>query len=105
MRRLLDERAEGYVAPESGLEARFLSIVRAAGLPEPLVMRSSGGVALDSTAIERLPTHAIARMASLGSIPVGNTPEQFAAFIRKEIPKSEAVNYFTEKGDEYKLRR
>src|SRR4249919_1691953 len=25
------------------------------------------------------------------------------AYIRKEIPKAEAVNYFTEKGDEYKL--
>ena len=43
MRRLLDERADGYVAPESGLEARFLSIVRAAGLPEPLRQRDLGG--------------------------------------------------------------
>jgi very-short-patch-repair endonuclease len=43
MRRLLDARADGYVAPESGLEARFLSIVRAAGLPEPLRQRDLGG--------------------------------------------------------------
>jgi len=43
MHRLLDERADGYVAPESGLEARFLSIVRAAGLPEPLRQRDLGG--------------------------------------------------------------
>jgi threonyl-tRNA synthetase len=29
--------------------------------------------------------------------------KQNNSYIRKEIPKSEAVNYFTEKGDEYKL--
>lgn len=35
MRRLLDERGPGYVAPASELEARFLALVRDAGLPEP----------------------------------------------------------------------
>ncbi|MGV3527532.1 MAG: threonine--tRNA ligase [Flavisolibacter sp.] len=29
--------------------------------------------------------------------------KQNNAYVRKEIPKTEAVNYFTEKGDEYKL--
>ena len=29
--------------------------------------------------------------------------KQNNAYIRKEIPKAEAINYFTEKGDEYKL--
>ncbi len=36
LRRLLDERGPGYVAPTSELEARFLRLVRAAGLPEPV---------------------------------------------------------------------
>jgi len=36
MRRLLDERADGYVAPESGLEARALELIRSAGLPDPV---------------------------------------------------------------------
>ena len=43
MRRLLEEREDGYVAPESGLEARFLSIVQAAGLPLPLRQRDLCG--------------------------------------------------------------
>ncbi|MDQ3640247.1 MAG: endonuclease domain-containing protein, partial [Actinomycetota bacterium] len=37
------DRVEGYVAPESGLEARFLSIVQAAGLPLPVRQRDLGG--------------------------------------------------------------
>lgn len=36
MRLLLADRADGYVAPESGLEARVLELVRSAGLPEPV---------------------------------------------------------------------
>ena len=36
MRLLLEERAAGYVAPASELEARFRDLVRAAGLPEPV---------------------------------------------------------------------
>ncbi len=36
MRHLLAERAEGYVAPESGLEARVLEVIRRGGLPEPV---------------------------------------------------------------------
>jgi hypothetical protein len=36
MRRLLEERTEGYVAPASELEARFRDIMRAAGLPPPV---------------------------------------------------------------------
>lgn len=36
MRRLLADRGAGYVAPASELEARFLALVRAAGLPEPV---------------------------------------------------------------------
>jgi len=35
VRRVMAERAPGYVAPESGLERRFLEVCRAAGLPEP----------------------------------------------------------------------
>ena len=45
MRRLLAARDDSYVAPESGLEARFLSIVRTAGLPPPLRQRDIGGEA------------------------------------------------------------
>ena len=29
--------------------------------------------------------------------------KQNNSYVRKEIPKAEAVKYFTEKGDEYKL--
>lgn len=36
MRRILDERAADYVPPASELEARFLELIRAAGLPEPV---------------------------------------------------------------------
>ncbi|MGH9189402.1 MAG: DUF559 domain-containing protein, partial [Acidimicrobiales bacterium] len=36
MRRLLEDRGAGYVAPASELEARFLDLVRSAGLPEPV---------------------------------------------------------------------
>jgi very-short-patch-repair endonuclease len=36
MRRFLEERGAGYVAPASELEARFLDLVRSAGLPEPV---------------------------------------------------------------------
>ncbi len=36
MRRLLADRNDGYVAPESGLEARALELIRSAGLPEPV---------------------------------------------------------------------
>jgi very-short-patch-repair endonuclease len=36
LRRLIDERGPGYVAPASELEARFLRLLRAAGLPEPV---------------------------------------------------------------------
>src|SRR5690606_19113247 len=33
--RVLEERGPGYVPPESGLEARFVAVCRAGGLPEP----------------------------------------------------------------------
>ncbi len=36
MRHLLEERTEGYIAPESGLEARVLEVLRCGGLPEPV---------------------------------------------------------------------
>ena len=36
MRRILDERAENFVPVESELEARFLWLLRTAGLPEPV---------------------------------------------------------------------
>lgn len=42
MRRLLRDRTGDYVAPGSGLEARFLSVVRAAGLPVPVPARHGG---------------------------------------------------------------
>jgi len=35
IRRLLDERADDYVAPESGLEVRALELIHQLGLPEP----------------------------------------------------------------------
>ncbi len=35
MRRLLDERGDGYVAPASELEACFVALLRRHGLPEP----------------------------------------------------------------------
>jgi very-short-patch-repair endonuclease len=42
MRALLAARGEGYVAPASELEARFLRLVRAAGLPEPVRQHDVG---------------------------------------------------------------
>ncbi len=36
MRRILDERCDDFVPVESELEARFVDLVRAAGLPEPV---------------------------------------------------------------------
>jgi very-short-patch-repair endonuclease len=35
VRQLLEERADDYIAPESGLEVRALEVIRQAGLPEP----------------------------------------------------------------------
>ncbi len=43
MRRLLADREGSYVAPESGLEARFASILAAAGLPVPVRQLDVGG--------------------------------------------------------------
>ncbi len=40
--RLLAERADGHVPPTSELEARFVSLVRSAGLPEPIRQLDSG---------------------------------------------------------------
>ncbi len=40
--RLLAERGDGYVPPASDLEARFLALVRSAGLPEPVPQFDSG---------------------------------------------------------------
>jgi Protein of unknown function (DUF559)/Transcriptional regulator, AbiEi antitoxin len=42
MRDLLDARGAGYVAPESELEARFLDLVTAAGLPTPRLQLPTG---------------------------------------------------------------
>ena len=42
MRRLLDERGTGYVAPASELEARYLALTRAAGLPDPVRQHDVG---------------------------------------------------------------
>jgi threonyl-tRNA synthetase len=36
-------------------------------------------------------------------VKMAELAKQNNAYVRKEIPKTEAVNYFTEKGDEYKL--
>ncbi len=43
MRTLLCERADGYIAPESGLEARTIELIRSAGLPEPVRQLDVGG--------------------------------------------------------------
>ncbi len=43
MRTLLAERGATYIAPESGLEARFLSLLRSSGLPEPSRQLDVGG--------------------------------------------------------------
>ncbi|MEW6153390.1 MAG: DUF559 domain-containing protein [Actinomycetota bacterium] len=43
MRELMAERDGAYVAPESGLEARFLALVAAAGLPTPERQVDVGG--------------------------------------------------------------
>ncbi len=43
MRALLAERGIGYIAPESGLEGRFLSLLRSSGLPEPTRQVDVGG--------------------------------------------------------------
>ena len=45
MRRLLGEHADGGPVPESDLEARFLRLVRASGLPEPVRQLDAGGEA------------------------------------------------------------
>lgn len=42
MRRMLEERSEGYIAPASELEARFLALIRSAGLPEPVRQHNVG---------------------------------------------------------------
>jgi hypothetical protein len=42
MRAILDERPPEYVAPESELEIRFLELVRAAGLPDPVRQLDTG---------------------------------------------------------------
>jgi len=44
MRAIVDARGAGYVAPESELEARFLALVRGAGLPEPVRQLDVGSV-------------------------------------------------------------
>ncbi len=43
MRTLLAERGAGYVAPDSGLEGRFLWLLRSNGLPEPERQVDVGG--------------------------------------------------------------
>jgi len=43
MRTLLAERGAEYVAPESGLESRFLWLLRSGGLPEPVRQLEAGG--------------------------------------------------------------
>jgi len=43
MRKLLAERSTDYIAPESGLEARFLALLRSSGLPEPRRQVNVGG--------------------------------------------------------------
>lgn len=43
MRRLLDERSEGYVPPASELEACFIALLRRLGLPEPQRQVDVGG--------------------------------------------------------------
>lgn len=43
MRTLLEARQGAYVPPASELEARFLELIRAAGLPEPVRQASVGG--------------------------------------------------------------
>ncbi|HEX3622098.1 MAG TPA: DUF559 domain-containing protein [Acidimicrobiales bacterium] len=43
MRAILAERPEGYVAPESELEVRFLAVLDAAGLPAPVRQLDTGG--------------------------------------------------------------
>jgi hypothetical protein len=42
LRRLLDERGTGYVAPASELEARYLALTRSAGLPDPVRQHDIG---------------------------------------------------------------
>ncbi len=42
MRAILDDRSDGYVPVESELEARFVDIVRTAGLPEPIRQMNVG---------------------------------------------------------------
>lgn len=43
MRQLLADRAGDYIAPESGLEARAIELIRSAGLPEPVRQLDVGG--------------------------------------------------------------
>lgn len=43
MREMVAERSDSYSPPESGLESRFLAVIRSAGLPLPLPQRDLGG--------------------------------------------------------------
>ena len=42
IRRLVEERGTGYVAPASELEARYLALTRSAGLPDPVAQQDVG---------------------------------------------------------------
>jgi tripartite-type tricarboxylate transporter receptor subunit TctC len=60
----------------------WFGLVAPAGVPRPIVAKLAG----ETQRILRLPDVA-ERLSGLGAEPVGNTPEQFAAFIKAEIAK------------------
>jgi len=62
--------------------ALWNSLVAPAGTPAPVIAR----IAEETMAALRTPEMR-ARLAEQGSEPVGSSPEEFAAFIRAEIPK------------------
>ena len=64
----------------------WFGLVAPAGVPRPIVAK----LAAETQRILRLPDVA-ERLSGLGAEPVGNTPEQFAAFIKAEIAKWKKV--------------
>ena len=64
----------------------WFGLVAPAGVPRPIVAKLAG----ETQRILRLPDVA-ERLSGLGAEPVGNTPEQFAAFIKAEIAKWKKV--------------
>ena len=63
----------------------FGSLARA-GTPKPIIIKLQG----EMVRVLKLPD-VREKMAALGAEPIGNTPEQYDAFIKQEVAKWAAV--------------